>query len=119
MKVIIDGVEYTDPEAMEAAIAGFDSGLQRVIRADFYRENLPRSVTPRQFRLAMLNAGIPTSTVETALQALDEPTRSIALISWEYATEFQRDNPLFDLAEELLGMSASQVDDLFYEAAEL
>lgn len=119
MKTIIDGVTYTDPEAMEAAIAGFDAALQRAIRADFYGEELPRSVTPRQFRLAMLGAGISTSLVETALQTLEEPTRSIALISWEYATEFQRDNPLFGLAGQLLGMTNEQVDTLFYEAAKL
>ena len=69
----------------------------------------------RQTRLALLNAGL-LSQVEDAIAALAEPDKSQVQIEWQYAKEvYRNDNWLVALSEEL-GLSSSEVDDLFYNA---
>lgn len=123
--MFFNGQKIETIEQLETAMTGLAENVKQALRNDFNGvPNAPikrqaDTVTPRQFRLAMLRAGIPLSFVETALQNLSEPLRSEALISWEYATEFRRDNPLFALAGQLLGMTDEQVDTLFHEASKL
>src|SRR5690554_3740740 len=50
---------------------------------------VPDSVTPRQARLALLQAGL-LSQVDDALASLDAPERETAQIEWEYATTVER-----------------------------
>lgn len=75
-------------------------------------------VTRRQARLALLGAGL-LDDAEAALNNLDEPQRTAALIEWQDASVFQRDHPLIAAIGGALGLSESQVDDLFTQAAAL
>lgn len=79
------------------------------------RVKLPpvQSVTPLQARRALLEAGL-LSAVE-ALVA----TKPDARLAWEYATEFNRNDPLITTLAEKLGMDADQIDALFERAAQL
>lgn len=67
-------------------------------QADFDAWNgvaqVPLIITARQIRLAMVGAGIVLADVTTMINSLDEPTRSIASVSWDYASEFHRNDPL-------------------------
>lgn len=78
-------------------------------------EPIPSTVTPRQARLALLDAGL-LDTVETELA---KPENKAALISWEYATTVERDSPLIATIGGALGMTDQQIDDLFTAAAAL
>jgi hypothetical protein len=51
--------------------------------------SVPSSITPRQCRLLLLKKGL-LSQVESMIAQQDEATK----ITWEYALEFERDNPL-------------------------
>ena len=79
---------------------------------------IPDVVTMRQARLALLGAGL-LSQVETALNSLEEPHRSAALIEWEYAQEVERDYPWVTQMVAVMGLTDEQVDDLFMAAAAL
>lgn len=74
----------------------------------------PQSVTPRQARLALLGAGL-----------LDQVTAAVnaaggaALITWDYATEFDRNDPLILAIGASLNMTSAQIDALFAKAATL
>lgn len=76
--------------------------------------NVPASVTPRQVRLLLLQQGL-LSQVEAMIAAGDEATR----ITWEFASEFRRDDPLLLALSSQLGLSSEQVDDFFVQAAKL
>lgn len=78
----------------------------------------PAKVTMRQARLALSAAGILTQ-VDAAINALEEPQRSVARIEWDYSQEVQRDRELVQLLGPALGLSDEQLDDLFREAATL
>jgi hypothetical protein len=80
---------------------------------------VPRIITARQIRLAMVGGGISLDQISAMLEQLDEPMRSIATISWEYASEFYRDDPLLVAMAPMLGLSDEQIDTLFNEGAKL
>jgi hypothetical protein len=75
---------------------------------------VPASVTPRQARLALLNAGL-LDHVEAAVQSAGGATR----ITWEYASYISRSDPLITGIGASLNLTESQIDDLFRAAGTL
>lgn len=82
-------------------------------------KELPPAISPRQIRIALLNQGITASMIESSLNSLEEPQKSIALIEWEYATEFKRNHPLVPGVAAALGWNDEQLDDLWAYAITL
>jgi hypothetical protein len=76
---------------------------------------VPAAVTMRQARLALLGAGLLPA-VETAIDAMTEPTKSAARIEWEYSNELQRGNALVAALGPALGLTGAQIDQLFIAA---
>lgn len=77
-----------------------------------------QSVTMRQARLALLAAGLLPS-VDAAIAALSEPQRSEAKIEWEYSQEVQRHNGFVSSVAPALGLTSSDIDNLFVVASTL
>ena len=75
---------------------------------------IPRVVSARQARLLLLNQGL-LADVEAMIAQQDEATR----ITWEYATEFRRNDPLLVALSQNLGLTEQQVDDFFIQAYQL
>ena len=78
---------------------------------EFRDDGLPYKISIRQAKLALLGAGL-LDDIENAMASAD---RSVQ-ISWEYATEFERDNPLILYFQSQLNLSKEQVDNLFIQA---
>lgn len=75
-------------------------------------------VTPRQIRLGMLTTlSITENDVLVAIDSLDEPDKSVALIGWNFSVEFDRDDPLVDGVGALLGLTSAQLDTLWNDSA--
>lgn len=81
-------------------------------------EPVPPSVTRRQAKRALLAAG-KLGDVEDALSALPSPAKEAALIDWNDAANFERDNTLIAAMAAALNLTSEQVDDLFRTAATL
>jgi len=79
-----------------------------------YQASIPKVVTIRQAKLALLQAGL-LDDIEAAMTQADRATQ----VEWEYATEFRRDWPALLAMQPLLGLTDTQVDDLFKLAATL
>ena len=77
---------------------------------------VPASVTPRQLRLALHFAG-KLAQVEAFVAGGQAPPE--AVISWEYATEFLRSDPMLGQFAAMLGMTGEEVDGLFIAAAQI
>ncbi len=73
-------------------------------------------VTMRQARLALLSIGL-LDQVEPAIDAMDEPARTIAKIEWDYSSEVHRGKPFVNSLGEILGLDSEAIDDLFAAAA--
>lgn len=74
---------------------------------------VPEVVTPRQMRVALILSGILVEDIESVIESLPEPDKSITRITWEYSTEFQRNNPILVAMAPALNLSESDVDQLF------
>lgn len=75
---------------------------------------VPSVVSARQARLALLQGGILAAT-EAMIAQQDEATR----ITWEYATEFRRGDPLLAALAANLNLTDAQIDQFFKDAAAL
>ena len=80
--------------------------------------SVPQSITPRQARLALLNAGLLSQT-ETAVEALESPAKEQVKIEWEYATSVERDSEWINQLGGALGLDSAGIDDLFVQASQL
>ena len=107
----ITGAAYDEyqaaPESLDALIAGWEA----VAKQQYYDSS---AITPRQARLALLNAGL-LDAVEAYIATLSKA----AQVEWEYANEICRDHALLTQAASALGLTAEQVDALFEAAARL
>jgi len=79
---------------------------------------VPVSVSMRQARLALLQAGL-LGQVSTAIAALPGIEGDAARIEWEFSPTVARDWPLALAITTAIGLSGSQVDELFRLAATL
>lgn len=70
------------------------------------------SVTPRQARLALLGAGL-LDQVEAAVKTAGGATQ----ITWDYATQINRNDPLIATIAIGLNLTSAQIDALFKDAA--
>ena len=75
---------------------------------------VPESVTMRQARLALLAADL-LDDVDTMIQSIGRA----AAITWEFATEVQRNNELVIAVLTSKGFTENQIDDLFVSADKL
>jgi hypothetical protein len=95
---------FTD---LDAAIAGFAAPAAGGI-----------SVTMRQARLALLQAGL-LDTVNNTIATLGSPDAQAIQIEWEYASEVRKQSPLVVGLGAMLGLTELQIDQLFEIAATL
>ncbi len=75
---------------------------------------VPITITPRQARLVLHGASL-LDPVEAAVKAAGGATQ----ITWEYATQIDRNAPLISALSESLGLKSAQVDALFRTASTL
>jgi hypothetical protein len=92
-------------------------GLERgnwVIRSVDPNTIPPSSITPRQCRLLLLQQGL-LSDVESMIASQDKATQ----ITWEYALEFYRNDPLLIQLGNNLNLTEEQIDQFFIAASKL
>ena len=78
---------------------------------------VPESVTRRQAKVALLQAGL-LDEVESGIEAITDPvTKRIAKLDWSEAQEFRRDWPLLNQLAVGMGITDGQLDELFRAAA--
>lgn len=102
-ELIPDGFLPITQEQAEAAVADPPPGTV-----------IPFSVTPFQAKAALLQAGL----LETVQQAIAAAS-PIAQLAWSDATEFTRDSPTIAALSAQLGLTSTQVDELFIAAASI
>lgn len=74
---------------------------------------VPQSITPRQLRLALLDA-----TLLDEVEAMVATDRAMG-IWWEYSLDIERNNEYIINAGLALGLTEKQIDDLFISASKL
>ena len=105
-----DKDSYTYPQDGWYWFNSFDEAL-----AFFAGLKNSNSITMRQARLVLLNAGL----LELVDNAIATGSDEVLKVEWEYATEVRRDwSNLISMAL-TLGITEEQLDNLFIEASKL
>lgn len=86
--------------------------------ANLTKVEIPKTVTMRQARLALHQAGLLPN-IEAALNSLPSPQKEAAQIEWEYSQEVVRQKELVQMLAPALGLNDQQLDDLFVLASTL
>jgi len=77
----------------------------------------PTVVTRAQGKAALIQAGL-WDAVEAYVGSITDPTeKALALVALDDTTEWRRDSPFLATAAAALGLSETQLDDLFVTAA--
>jgi hypothetical protein len=79
---------------------------------------IPTEVTMRQARLALFQQGL-LANVQTAIDGLSEPQKTVTQISWDYAQTVKRDDDLVAGISTALGLDSAALDHLFTAASEI
>lgn len=79
-----------------------------------------KPLTRRQFRLALVMNGFALADIETLIaQIEDDMQRQIIQIEWQDAAVFERNNSSLLTMAALMGLSSSQIDELWAQALTL
>ncbi len=106
---VVNGQRVTVPDAEMTAIQA-DWAVEDT--AAITREREQMIVSPFQAKAALTAAGYMAS-VETIIAAADATTQ----LAWNEAIEFKRNSPTITTLGAALGLSETQIDDLFRAAA--
>ena len=79
-----------------------------------------KPLTRRQFRLALVMNGFALADIEALINQIeDDMQRQIIQIEWQDATVFERNNSSLFVMAALMGLSSSQIDELWSQALTL
>lgn len=126
-RLVFNGKEFNSLEALQQDpdFLALDDNNQNHLIALFNGQvpppqaGVPRSVTARQFRSALVLRNIAAEQIIGAINSLPSPQKELALIAWEYSNEFERDNPLLNQLAPLLNISQQELDEFFIFASTL
>lgn len=108
---IYDGTEFLHVD-MELKVVEVSKGIRAKTEAELTADRkakVPKEVTMRQARLALLDAGL----LDTVTNAIANSADEVLKVEWEYAKDVDRAwNRLVELATSL-GMTDEQLDNLF------
>lgn len=77
------------------------------------------SITPIQLRSSLVMSGISLELIETIINSLPEPDKTIAFVKWEYAKEYERDDALVNGLGAAIGLTIEQIDAIWELGATL
>jgi len=80
---------------------------------------VPSIITARQLRLQLVLNGFNLNTIDLIIDSLPEPNKSIAKVSWEYATTFEREHQMLGLIAQQIGITETELDTIFINAEKL
>lgn len=107
--------ELATQEPFKMEVESFIESSKKFIerQSEFDENNVPLSVSSRQAKLALYQAGL-LDKVQTLLQE-----DKAAEIEFEYATEIERNHHLITSLQKQLKLSKETIDELFKEAKKL
>ena len=79
---------------------------------------VPEQISATQIRLWLIKNNIPLSTVEGAINSIENPElKQELMIKWEYVPYFERNNEFINEIGNALGLTPEQIDQAFVEAS--
>ena len=83
------------------------------------KESIPKELTPRQIRLALIQSWISLTSIDAMINSLEEPNQSIIRTLREYSLSYERNDEMLIQFAQQLWMNDEQLDKLFTFGATL
>ena len=80
---------------------------------------IPNTISQRQLRTQLALNGFDLSDVQAVIDSLPDPNKTIAQIAWDYSLTFVRNDALLNSIAGILGISQSDLDQIFINASKL
>ena len=107
----------TDKQQILNALSQFNPDY---VWAVTYEKPPLKPLTRRQFRLALVMNGFALADIEALINQIeDDMQRQIIQIEWQDATVFERNNSSLLTIAALMGLSSTQIDELWAQALTL
>lgn len=89
----------------------------RSLTTEELKSRVPRSITKRQARQELIEAGL-IGAVEAAIDAIQDPTQKALMLSWWNDSQtYDRDNPELITMAASIGLTEKQLDSMFLSAS--
>jgi len=112
-----DTIIFMDGLPMPSSAEMAATQVEALVIFDAQRSSSLPPITRRQLRLWLHRAGL-LSSVPTLLASLSEPAKSEALIEWADAAVFERHHPLVIQFATALGLTDTQLNQVWITAAD-
>jgi hypothetical protein len=108
---VIDGLHTWEVRDENGELIGMN-------QSEYLTPPVPESVSARQIRLWLVRNGVSLAQVAAAISAIpDQLQRDSVRVEWDYAPYVERTHPMLIPLAIALGLTESQVDQAFIEAA--
>ncbi len=97
----------------------FDDIADEYISENDIPKKIPQELTPRQIRLALIQSWINLSNIDTMIDNIPEPQKSVIKTLWEYSLSYSRDDEMLIQFAKQLWMEEDKLDQLFILGAAL
>jgi hypothetical protein len=104
-------LQIGDREATDEEIADYEALVAEAL--------IPNVITMRQARLQLLNLGLLDDVEASIASIVDENTKKMVQIEWEYAKDIERNSSTIRLLATSVGLDDVGLDNLFIEASKL
>ena len=89
-------------------------------QSELHKKEVPEKISNLQLRSQLILQGFDLNLIEQKFnQIADATQRGLIITAWEYATNFYRNNPMIVAMGNLLGLTSTQVDEIFIKASKL
>ena len=117
--IVPAGKEVTPIKKPDEFIKAFWNGSEWIEIIEEPTIVVPSIITARQLRLQLVLNGFDLNTIDLIIDSLPEPNKSIAKVSWEYATTFEREHQMLSLIAQQIGITETELDTIFINAEKL
>lgn len=120
----IDGQLYffdyvPEPQNIRADLVAITDEAAEAILSEPLPVEVPTVLTRRQAKLALVLAGVYPNVSGAIAAIADETERLLVQVAWEDSETFERDNATLLMLANALGLTSSQIDDMFITGATL
>lgn len=89
------------------------------LKKEYEKSLIPKAITLRQARLYLLSINLLDDVEASIASIVDETTKKMVQIEWEYAKDIERNSPTIRLLATSVGLDDAGLDNLFIEANKL
>lgn len=110
----------TDYEYVDGKYVKVISVVNNTEEQEPTQTQVPEKISNLQLRSQLILQGFDLNLIEQTFNQISDTTqRELIITAWEYATNFYRNNHMIVAIGNLLGLTSSQVDEIFIKASKL